>query len=148
RDFRLYADNMVPWPILLWGEAWPFLVGWLVLVEAWLVAAVPRFGPLRSPRARPRRALLEHVQASAEALGRSGAASALQQAVRDDVNGRLRRRHPEVLTLSDSEKAKWLAEVGQFPLPRVWHALFDQPTRADQRFTQSILTLLKLRKQI
>lgn len=148
RVYMVYSAGKPPWPLLLWHGAWPFLVGLLVFVVAWLAAVMPRFGPLRSPRAPPRRALLEHVHASAETLARSGAADVLHGAVLDDVNGRMRRRHPEVAAMSDSEKARWLAEFEELPLIRVWHALHDKPARADQRFRESILTLLKLRKQL
>ena len=94
---------------ILVTRGWPALSAFAVLLLAWLSMRMRRFGPPQGHDARPRRALLEHVAASARFLERSGLSETLRAASERRLLRLLRKRHPHIAAMKTRERNAALA---------------------------------------
>ncbi|TWI60917.1 hypothetical protein IP91_04881 [Pseudoduganella lurida] len=138
------------WTGELWERFWPALCAAAALVLLWAWSAARRFGPtLPAPAGgsgQPRRALLEHVDASGRWLWSvPGGRALLLAAVRTAVEARLRRHAPELLHLDRAERLRQLADRTALPRADLERALHGEPARRAADFTRQISTLQRLR---
>lgn len=144
----IYAADMPPlWKLLL-ERAW---MAWLPLVLAllaWLWLRAQRFGPWLPSPVQPRRALLEHVDASGEHLLRYGKLTLLHRALRETVLARLRRVDPLIAAQQGDTQARLLAQrLGLHP--DTLRAVLDtRPPATPHEFRQRIARLIALRKRL
>lgn len=83
RSVWLVADETrTPLLAWLWQHGWPAVLLAALVVLLWLARRMPRFGPLRAPAARARRAVSEQVRGTAAFLMAQKGAAALLAAQR------------------------------------------------------------------
>jgi hypothetical protein len=127
RVWLLYASDMPGLPEVLWRVA-PYALGsGALLVGAFLWRLGWRLGPLEPPPGRVRRDLLEHLEAGADFLWRSGRASHLIAAARGCTERAWLRRHPPLRGLSREDRAAWIATRLGLPKGDVWRVLYAVP---------------------
>ena len=144
----VYAAHMPP----LWR--WLLARGWMALLPAalallaWLWLRAQRFGPwLPSPQL-PRRALMEHVEASGQLLLRHGQLGRLHGALRDAVLARLRRRDPLAAALDGDTRAQLLARRTGLAAAALRATLDSRPPLHLAEFRQRISRLIDLRNRL
>lgn len=134
------------WYGALWRAAWPFLCALALLLALLLWRALRRFGPLLPEAARPRRALLEHIDASGNWLWQAnGGRELLLDAARRLTDDTLRRRAPALAQLDLSQRIAALARQHGYPIADLRLALADMPARRPPLFTRQIELLQQLR---
>lgn len=148
RIFLVYSLDEPGLPQLLLKYGWPVLLSLAVLLLALLLAKMPRFGPPLPAAPPPRRALLEHVRASAETLWRHGGERGLYDAVRGDMLLTLRRRHPAAAAAQRKELLTALTEISGLPRLQVRRALAMDSVDVRSGFVERIATLLEIRKRL
>ena len=122
-----HASDMPGLPEVLWRVA-PYALGsGALLVGAFLWHLGWRLGPLEPPPGRVRRDLLEHLEAGADFLWRSGRASHLIAAARGCTERAWLRRHPPLRGLSREDRAAWIATRLGLPKGDVWRVLYAVP---------------------
>ena len=148
RMHLVYAADMPPlWRWLL-IHAWKVLLPLLLALLAWLWLRAQRFGPWLPSPMQPRRALLEHVDASGEHLLRYGKLTLLHRALRETVLARLRRVDPLIAAQQGETQARLLAQrLGLHP--DTLRAVLDtRPPATPHEFRQRIARLIALRKRL
>ncbi len=144
----VYSADVPP----LWR--WLLEHGWRALLPAflglllWLWLRAQRFGPLLPAPLKPRRALLEHVEASGEHLLRYGQLGVLHRALLGNVQERLRRRDPLAAAQEGDTQASLIAARSGLPAAEVRAALDTRPPRDPHDFRHRIARLLELRKRL
>ncbi|WP_028101425.1 DUF4350 domain-containing protein [Pseudoduganella violaceinigra] len=139
-------NETVGWAAWLWQHARPVLLGLAALLLLWLWNATRRFGPLLPEAAAPRRALIEHIEASGRWLWRLPQGRALLlQAVRARTEKLLLRRLPELHAMDGNERARRLARLTRLPEAHILDALLGAPATRAAEFTRQISTLQQLR---
>ncbi|MBV8465075.1 MAG: DUF4350 domain-containing protein [Burkholderiales bacterium] len=137
----------LPWYELLWARVPYGLCALFVFIALMLWSAMVRFGPLLPESSTTRRALMEHIDASARWLWlTSKGREALLRAVRTAVRSRLGRRRPELLRLGPAELAHRLAAERSLPIRLVDEALNQSAATRHFDFVRQIKTLQELRK--
>ncbi|MBX9868665.1 MAG: DUF4350 domain-containing protein [Burkholderiaceae bacterium] len=117
----------------------------LLLLLLW--RAMQRFGPLLPESLPPRRALLEHIDASARWLWQSAAGrDTLLQASRTATLHLMQRRVPEIFKLPTHEQLVHLHAACDIDLKRLQLALVAPVATPPQDYTVQIQTLQKLRQ--
>lgn len=140
--------DMPPWYEALWHRFPLGIVALGLALAILLWSALPRFGPLLPPPASERRALLEHIDASARWLWRAkGGRDVLLGALRRNVIARLGRRSPELARLSPAELAYRLAHRHQLPQRQLEQALLQPAAAQPAEFVRQIQTLQLLRSR-
>jgi hypothetical protein len=144
----VYGDDMPSLWRLMLRHGWPILLPLALALAAWLVFRGQRFGTLRPVPEAPRRALLEHVQASGEFAWRRGRMVALHTALRARFERRLARRDPLLAAMHGDALVLALAERCALPTSRVRQALMPTELHRPDVFLQSISTLAQMRLRI
>ncbi|TFW27689.1 DUF4350 domain-containing protein [Massilia arenosa] len=135
------------WTIWLWRHYAPFIVSLAVLLTAWLWRQTRRFGPMLPVPPQERRALLEHIDASARWLWRvPGGRELLLTAVRGTTENLLRRRAPALYKLAPAARIRHLAGMCGLPPDAVERALHGPAATRPLDFTHQISTLHQLRR--
>lgn len=139
--------DMRRWYTLLWDHAGYGLAALPLVLMLLLWTTLPRFGP-RLPDPTPsRRALLEHIDASARWLWNSPAGrQQLLEALRQEVQATLRRRAPRLWRLPQQTKLANLAETHGIAPERLANALEGPVASQAAAFTEQIHILQTLRK--
>lgn len=139
-------NETVGWAAWLWQNCRPVLLGLAALLLLWTWNATRRFGPMLPEAATERRALIEHIEASARWLWRLPQGRALLlEAVRKRTEKQLLRRLPELHPLSPAERARRLSRLTRLPEAQVSSAMLGAPGARAAEFTQQISTLQQLR---
>lgn len=139
-------NETVGWAAWLWQHCRPVLFGLAALLLLWTWSATRRFGPLLPEAAAPRRALIEHIEASGRWLWRLPRGRALLlEAVRIRTEKLLLRRLPELHALAGGERARRLARLTRLPEAQVGDALHGPAAARAADFTRQISILQQLR---
>jgi len=146
-QFTIVRQLTLPtWYGALWRAAWPFLSALALLVALLLWRALRRFGPLLPQAAQPRRALLEHIDASGNWLWQaSGGRELLLAAARGLTDDALRRRAPALAQLDLPQRIAELARRHAYPVADLQLALADAAASRPPTFTRQIALLQQLR---
>ncbi|MBV8659076.1 MAG: DUF4350 domain-containing protein [Burkholderiales bacterium] len=135
------------WQTLLWENAPALILSTALLLALLLWRGLMRFGPILADPTLDRRAVTEHIDASARWLWlRAPGRHALLKAVRTAVLDRYKRRFPALATLGPAALANRLAAMHNLPIADIETALNLPPADTLQGFTQQIMTLQLLRK--
>lgn len=110
RSIWLVADEARP-PLLtwLWQRGWPALLLAALVIALWLARRMPRFGPLRAPAPRARRAVSEQVRGTAAFLMAQKDGAALLAAQRRALAEAAQRHIAGYATLDDAAQAAAVA---------------------------------------
>ncbi|KAF0814678.1 hypothetical protein IGB42_00733 [Andreprevotia sp. IGB-42] len=136
------------WYARLW-HMWPQAVLMLALLLALLLwNNGVRFGPLLPQAAPPRRALLEHIRASARWAWRHDGRAALLQAARRSTLALIATRVPEWSRLPPDELARRLATRYDLPQADIDAALNQARSDQPAAFTAAVATLQTLRNKL
>jgi len=125
----LSAARTAPLTTLIWRAAPELVTGLALLLALWLWHRTSRFGPLREAQQVPRRALAEHLLASARYRWQQRQISALLQPLRNEL--RARRTHA-----SRSDNADTLS-------PAQLHNALEQIPSSDPEQLRTIVTDLQ-----
>ncbi|HQX91356.1 MAG TPA: DUF4350 domain-containing protein [Thermomonas sp.] len=148
RMHLVYAADMPPlWRWLL-IHAWQVLLPLLLALLTWLWLRAQRFGPWLPSSVQPRRALLEHVDASGEHLLRYGKLTLLHRALRETVLARLRRVDPLIAAQQGDTQARLLAQRLDLHPDTLRAVLDTRPPATPHEFRQRIARLIALRKRL
>ena len=131
------------WWHLITRHAWMVLISLGVLLLAWLLRVVPRFGPIQPVPEPVRRGLLEHVEAAGAWSWRHGAGGHLLLASRRHCEQRLQRRLPGLSQLQGGDRVRHVAAWAHRPEDLVREALFGQPVTS-RDFTRIMRELQEL----
>lgn len=134
------------WTELAWTRFAFGIIGFGLLIALWIWRVAPRFGSLLTTPALERRALLEHIDASARwswqhALGRQNLLDACRRAALDVI----KRRAPELLRLPQNEMIAQLAQQTGLDANNLANACFDAASSNPLQFTRQIQLLQRLR---
>jgi len=139
-------NEPVSWGGWLWQHGRLPVIGLAALLLLWTWGASRRFGPLLQEAALPRRALIEHIEASGRWLWRLPQGRALLlDAVRKRTEKLLLRRLPELHALEPAERARRLSRLARLPEAQVSDALLGAPASRAADFTRQISILQQLR---
>jgi hypothetical protein len=127
RVWLLYSSDMPGLHEILWRVAPYALMSGALLVAAFLWHLGWRLGPLGPPPGRVRRDLLEHLEAGADFLWRSGRVTHLIGAAQGCTERAWLRRHPPLRGLSRQDRAAWIAARLGLPKGDVWRVLYAVP---------------------
>ncbi|SMC27078.1 hypothetical protein SAMN02745857_02703 [Andreprevotia lacus DSM 23236] len=136
------------WYARLWAT-WPqALITLAVLILLWVWHCGVRFGPLLPVHGSQRRALLEHIRASARWTWRRNGEAQLLQAARRATRALLERRMPEWTQLPPDELTRRLAKRYDMPQTELDAALNRPVTRHPGAFAAAVATLQTLRNKL
>jgi len=136
---------LFPW---LWEKARPFLIAAGVLILAWLWSGLFRFGAVLQSEARPRRSLLEHLQASGRFLWRRDGREALLAVSREAVVRRAERIFPAFSHLPEMDRRAFLAQRSGLSEDEVADALDTHPGITIEEQARRLQILQTLRQRI
>jgi hypothetical protein len=138
--------DALPWYQLLWNNFAALIIGLACLLALLLWRVVRRFGPVL-PSAQPaRRALLEHIDASARWLWRvPGGRDILLAAARMRTQSCLERWAAHLQRMAPTEQLAALAAASGLPLADIDAALNHTAAKLPLAFTRQIRTLAQLR---
>jgi hypothetical protein len=134
--------------VLLWNHTQAIIITTSILLFFWLWAVSRRFGSILPPPPRTRRRLLEHIEASGHFLWRQGQAHVLLHSTRQALLKRLDSVHPDWIRLSQVQLSQKLAQVCNFPAPKIEKALQNTQPDNEIDFTQTIQILTQIRKTL
>lgn len=144
----VYAANMPPlWRWLL-SHAWMMLLPCVLALLAWMWQRTQRFGPYMPSPQQPRRALMEHLEASGEHLLRYGQLARMHLALREAVLIRLRRRDPLAAEQDDDIRAQLLARRTGISAADLRATLDSRSPHHLAEFRHRISCLIDLRKRL
>jgi len=159
--WRLVRDSSTPRDVLLvhgwerrsiWrmllSRAWPAAIASLLLVGVWLWRRGTRLGPVMEEAPAGSRSLIEHVDAIGYFLWRSHRADVLVDSARDALLRRLRARRPLLAAMSRERQVATLADASGLDPSQVDAAIFAPPPGKRERFTRTIRTLERLRREL
>lgn len=130
RRVLIVSSANSPWfGSLLIAHAPEALLGALVCLALWLWRASRHFGPVRAPRSRARRRLLDHIAAVGRLALRVGPES-LIEAARRELRQRLLRSVPGGRELEGAALVAAAVQNSGQPEPEVTRALLEPPTRS------------------
>lgn len=110
RSIWLVGDETrTPLLAWLWQHGWPAVLLAALVILLWLARRMPRFGPLRAPAPRARRAVSEQVRGTAAFLMAQHGAAALLAAQRRALAEAAQRHIAGFATLDDAAQAAALA---------------------------------------
>ncbi|HEY9102833.1 DUF4350 domain-containing protein [Chitinimonas sp.] len=139
--------DMRRWYALLWDHAGYGLAALPLVLLLLLWATLPRFGPRLPDPAPSRRAVLEHIDASARWLWQTPAGrQTLLDALRQDVLATLRRRAPRLWRKPAHERQTLLAQTLGLDADRLAEAIDGPAAGQAAAFTEQIQILQTLRK--
>ncbi|WP_028455188.1 DUF4350 domain-containing protein [Chitinilyticum litopenaei] len=149
RVWLVRTQSILPWHALLWQHFHWLLLTLAVLLILGLWRAGSRFGPLLPASAAPRRAILEHIDASARWLwqrdqGREHLLGAARQALRLRIAQRL----PELARKPDAELLGILAQRYDISITALQAAMQAPCPRNPLQFTSRITLLHTLRNRL
>ena len=142
------AGAPTAWYVRLW-QKWPaalLVLALLLVVALWRSGA--RFGPLLLEPGGQRRALLEHIRASARWGWRHDGRTQLLQTARRTTLSLIAARLPEWSRLPPNELARRLAERAQLPVADVDAALNRAAPTHPAAFAHVVATLQTLRNTL
>lgn len=139
--------DYLPWYKAAWDHGWPMLSALACTLALLLWLGLRRFGPLLPEPESERRALIEHVDASARWLWHlSGGPEILLSSARQHVLHLLRRRHPDWNVISAQTQVERLADLHQLNQEKLHQALHGNASANPHQFTEQVKTLQILRK--
>ncbi|GLS04203.1 hypothetical protein GCM10007860_13490 [Chitiniphilus shinanonensis] len=137
-----------PWYEQL-AERWPLTLGLLAgALLLWLWREGARFGPRLADAPGGRRALLEHIRATAFWTWKQAGQARLLHAARRETLQRVAARHPEWAKLPVAELSTRLAALSGLPLQDIEQALERAAPRQPHAFNACVATLQTLRKML
>lgn len=143
---RVNALEMPAWYEQLWQSYAPAVLAAAAGLMLWLWQAARRFGPLLPEAEQPRRAIIEHIDASGRWLwSRPDGPALLLQEVRTATLHIIERRRPALLRLSAGEQLQLLAGDTGLDRAELELALFAAPAGQPAAFTHQISLLQGLR---
>ncbi|MCB1553506.1 MAG: hypothetical protein KDJ14_06820 [Xanthomonadales bacterium] len=141
----VFSVDVPPLYVLLVQSGWPLLLPLVLALLFWLWRRAQRLGPVLGVEAPDRRALLEHLRATAEFLFRRRAAKQLHGALHRQFLADLRRDHAEIAALQGDELVRAVAERWALPPEQVRGALYPTELERPARFVAAMRTLTQLR---
>jgi hypothetical protein len=135
------------WSILL-SRAWPAAIASLLLLGAWLWRMGARLGPILEDAPAGNRSLIEHVDAIGYFLWRSGRSDVLVDAARESLRRRLRARRPFLASMSRERQVATLADASGLDRNQIDAAFFAAISERRERFTRTLRTLERLRREL
>lgn len=144
----VHGDDMESLGEWLWRHARPVVIAALLLVLAWLLLGLQRFGPLLLNPPPHRRRISEHIRAAGEFYWRHGQGDGLYDAVRTRLLRRIEARHPSLTRLEADEQSAGIAEITNLPSAELELALQRPPANDPDRFTRQIQILEAMRKRL
>lgn len=145
----LIADvDMPPLPRLLWQWAREIFIALAVVLLAGLWRIAQRFGPIADRPVKTRRALAEHIGASARYLWRNGESELLLAELRRGVQHRAQTLFAEYATLDGDAQVTLLHARTTLERSAIHRALFVAPGRDHNQFRNAVQTLQQLSRQL
>ncbi|MEM8685024.1 MAG: DUF4350 domain-containing protein, partial [Pseudomonadota bacterium] len=133
---------------MLW-QNFPYAVSlFLVLIAAWIISVLPRFGPPVSDAPAERRSVVEHVRAAGLFDWRTGRANGLARSAIDALMHDAEIRHPGIGRLSPEKQAKRLAAITGMDAESILQALMLRDEDNARHFTQHMKTLQMTRDRL
>lgn len=122
----------------------------LALLALGIWHAAPRFAPIRQPRSRARRRLVEHLHAAALFNLRYNGQRSLLIALQKDIKQRAQLRHPGFSRLAVAEQWQVLQQLSRQPISSISHSMRPPPSKklSAQAFTQHVACLQQLRNAL
>ncbi len=145
----LLADPAVPGiASLAWAIAPASWLGAAVWIVLWAAARSLPIGvaPREAPTAR--RALEEHLDASADFYWRMGFAASSLAPLRTDILRRARLQYPAIESLAIDEQARWLSNYCGLPVERIGRALTHDPGDRRAEWVEIVQSLDELRRHL
>lgn len=143
----VHSLDATPWYKLLLGAIPYALISLIFLILLLTWRKMVRFGPLLPEPEQGRRALLEHIDASAKWLWQSALGQeSLLNACRHDTLQMIQRRVPEILRLPVPERLQQLSSFTGISIEHLKLALLAVVAKQPRQFTLQIQTLQKLRQ--
>lgn len=133
---------------LLWRHYSEFSIALVILLAAWILSRVRRFGPLLELQTGGRRSYREHVQAVGNFLWRQQMAEELMKAVREDIWKQLHRRYPDARQSNDEAMLHRLALAASRSADSLRNLMLGPVPAEEFRFYQSVKTLQEIRKAL
>ena len=133
---------------ILWQNVPGTVSLFVLLVLAWIVSALPRFGPPVADIPVDRRSVVEHVRAAGLFDWRSGRAERLARSAIDALLHDAEIRHPGIGRLSPEKQAKRLASITGMDAESVLQALMLRDEDNARQFTQHMKTLQMTRDRL
>jgi len=135
------------WSLLL-SRAWPAAIASLLLLGTWLWRRGARLGPVMQEAPAGNRSLIEHVDAIGYFLWRRGRSDVLVGAAREALQRRLRARRPFLASMSRERQVAMLADASGLDRSQIDAALFAAIPDRRERFTRTLRTLERLRREL
>lgn len=143
------SEETTPLLQLIWRNGKPLVIGAVILLLAWLLAAGHRFGPIKPEPEPHRRRLMEHIQASGRFQWRSQNPQKLLDEVRGALQNRLAQVHPGWMSMPEAERSRLLARRLAVPETKIQTLLHDHnPDLGAKQFTALVAELERIRKQL
>ncbi len=133
---------------LMWRYGWTVILPLAALLIFWLYQSLHRFGPLIPKQAIARRRLMEHIEASGQYFWKKKNKQALIDSTRQALNQRIGQLHPGWINTNEMGKVEHLAEMLDIPPKQVKHLLFNNKFEQDEDFTQLIIKLESIRRNL
>ncbi len=118
---------------------------WLL---AWLVYRYRRFGPIVEPKSLSRRAITEHIYASAAYLWNEKQYESLVEPLKANISDRTRLLFPGFDSLSDEERLARIAELSNLSFSEVNSAWHTTKISNDSEFQNLVSILQKIRESL
>ncbi|CAI8871189.1 DUF4350 domain-containing protein [Methylocaldum szegediense] len=144
---RLAVPSLWEW---LAESASTALISGALLIAAWLLAIVPRFGGTLPSPDPERRSLAEHLSAVGRAVWRLGNEGQVhwETVVRQDLRTQILQRHPHIARIPASEQARILAEMSGLPETRVATVLGPPDKPSPRHFVDCVRTVQELEQRM
>ncbi|MEM6514146.1 MAG: DUF4350 domain-containing protein [Pseudomonadota bacterium] len=133
---------------MLWDNFPRAVSLFLLLLLAWILSSLPRFGPPLADSPPERRSVTEHVRAAGLFDWRSGRAEGLARSAIDALLHDAEYRHPGIGRLSPEKQAKRLAAITGMSADSVLQALMLRDEDNPRQFTQHMKTLQTTRDRL
>lgn len=144
----MYKDDMPSLGQWLWRKAPAAMLMAGLLLLAWLLKVVRRFGPLLPAPSLRRRRLMEHVDAAGHYLWKQGQAAVLLHGPREALHGRLQKARPDLNELPPDRLVSRLAELSGIGVRQIERALLSNDILRKEDFLRRVQILENLRKQL
>ncbi len=143
-----HNDEMPNLLILMWKHGWAVMLSLATLLLFWLYQSLHRFGPLIPKEAIERRRLMEHIEASGQYFWKKKNKQTLIDSTRLALNKRIAQLHPAWENSDELGKVAHLAEMLDKPADHIKRLLFNNKIHNDEDFTQLIIELESIRRNL
>ena len=133
---------------IFWKNVPGTVILFVLLIIAWIVSALPRFGPPVTDSPPERRSVVEHVRAAGLFDWRTGRAERLARSAIEALLHDAEIRHPGIGRLSPEKQAKRLSTITGMDAESVLQALMLRDEDNARQFTQHMRTLQMTRDRL